>query len=214
LLALNLHRVGRRRSTQITIISTVIGTIGLSLLVMFLPTDFPNLFLPAVIGGIFSLAYGMSFQSQYKEHIQAGVARASNWAALGVSLAGASGVLVLFLVVALTIPIRAMNHATFADNTIYYEGRATRQDALELGEFLTQQGMFYDGSFWDVTLVFPASRVEEVVIKVAMERPGVELRDAITKLIDDAQRGIYSGRRVLFEVQNAFGVTVERISYE
>jgi hypothetical protein len=212
LLALNLHRTGDRKSSRITIASTIIGTLGLALFVMILPTDFPNIGVPVVIGGVFALAYRFSFESEYKKHVQAGAVKASNWAVLGSSLVGLLCVLALFLVVALIVPITAMNHAKFADNTIYFEGRATRADAQELGEFLTEQGMFFEGSLWDVTLVFPGTRFEEVRIQVPMEQPNPEVRRAIVGLIGAAEQGIYSGRRVFFEVQNALGITIERIS--
>ena len=133
---------------------------------------------------------------------------------MGVTLAGIPVQIMLFGVFAVLIPLIAMNQLTVYDNSIYYEGRATRSDAEQLGEYLTNQGFLYDGAFLDVVVDFPKNQIDDVIIKADLETPteGSETYLAIVQLLAAAEQELYPAKQVSFEVTGFAGITVMHIT--
>ena len=133
---------------------------------MSVPTDFPNSVGPAVIGSGFYAWYSYVFARHYKAHIESGGEKESTWKALGYTIAAIPiAITVMFAVFAL-VPITPMNYIAVGENSVYYEGRATREDAVRLGRFLTEQDVFYYGAVGlEFGVDFPRSEPNQVTLK-------------------------------------------------
>ena len=186
----------------------------LTLLASYLPTDFPKSIGPAVLGGGYYYWYKQAFNRQYSEHIGAGGEKASNWKVIwAVAVALPVSIVVMF-VVTIVVPITPMNYLSVGENSIYYEGDANREDAVRLGRFLTEQGVFYGSVGWEIGVDFPRGRSDEVFLKAPMEAPTKESDSylAIQELVGEAESQLYPGKQVTFTVLNEFGISTMRIS--
>ncbi len=215
LLALNFARTRNPKAALNAMLAAVVVLAPLTALVLFLPSDFPGIkmILPFLTAILFQVGYRIFFAAKYSEHVDSGASKASLWKAAGVTLAAIPVSTILFVVFAVFIPVTAMNQLIIYDNSIYYEGRATRSDAEQLGEFLTNQGFLYDGAFLDVVVDFPKNQIDDVIIKADIERPteGSETYLAIVQLLQTAEQELYRDKQVSFEVTNLFGTTVMHI---
>jgi hypothetical protein len=216
LLALNFARTKNPKAALNTMLAAVIVMAPLAALIFFLPSDFPGIqmVLPFLTAILFQAGYRISFAAIYSDRLDSGASKASFWKAAGVTLAAFPVSAILFLVFVLFIPVTAMNQLTIYDNSIYYEGRATRSDAERLGEFLTKEGFLYDGSYLEIVVEFPKDQIDDVIIKADIERPGEmsEAHLAIVQLVQTAEQELYRGKQVSFEVTGFAGRTVMHIT--
>ncbi len=216
LLALNFARTRNPKAALNAMLAAVVVLVPLAALMLFLPSDFPglNMVLPVLTAILFQVGYRISFAAKYSVHVDSGASKASFWKAAGVTLAAFPVSTILLVAFAAFIPITAMNQLTIYDNSIYYEGRATRSDAEQLGEFLTNQGFLYDGAFLDVVVEFPKNQINDVIIKADIERPAEMSKThlAIVQLLEAAERELYPGKQVSFEVTGIAGVTIMHIT--
>ena len=216
LLALNFARTKNPKAALNTMLAAVIVMAPLAALIFFLPSDFPGIkmVLPFLTAILFQAGYRISFAAIYSDRLDSGASKASFWKAAGVTLAAFPVSAILLAVFAAFIPITAMNQLTIYDNSIYYEGRATRSDAEQLGEFLTNQGFLYDGAFLDVVVDFPKNQIDDVIIKADIERPTEQSETylAIVQLLQTAEQELYRDKQVSFEVTNLFGRSVMHIT--
>ncbi len=216
LLALNFARTRNPKAALNAMLAAVVVLAPLVALMLFLPSDFPGIemVLPFLTAIFFPIGYRISFAAIYSDRVDSGASKASFWKAAGVTLAAFPVSTILLVAFAAFIPITAMNQLTIYDNSIYYEGRATRSDAEQLGEFLTNQGFLYDGAFLDVVVEFPKYQINDVIIKADIERPAEMSKThlAIVQLLEAAERELYPGKQVSFEVTGIAGVTVMHIT--
>ena len=216
LLALNFGRTQNPKAALNAMLAAVVVSAPLMALMLFLPSDFPGItiILPALTAILFQAGYRISFAAKYSDYVDSGASKASFWKAAGVALAALPVSTIFFVVFAVFIPVTAMNQLTIYDNSIYYEGRATRPDAEQLGEFLTNQGFLYDGAFLDVVVEFPKNQIDDVIIKADIERPTEESETflAIVQLLQAAEQELYPAKQVSFEVTGFTGVTVMHIT--
>ncbi len=216
LLALNFARTKNPKAALNTMLAAVIVMAPLAALIFFLPSDFPaiKMVLPFLTAILFQAGYRISFAAIYSDRLVSGASKASFWKAAGVTLAAFPVSAILLGVFAAFIPITAMNQLTIYDNSIYYEGRATRSDAEQLGKFLTNQGFLYDGAFLDVVVDFPKNQIDDVIIKADIERPTEQSETylAIVQLLQTAEQELYPGKQVSFEVTGFTGRTLMHIT--
>ena len=216
LLALNFTRTRNPKAVLVVMLAAVIVLAPLTALSLFLPSDFPGLemILPFLTAILFQVGYHIFFAAKYSDHVDSGASKASFWKAAGVTLAALPVSTIMWFVFAAFIPVTAMNQLTIYDNSIYYEGRATRSDAEQLGEFLTNQGFLYDGAFLDVVVDFPKNQIDDVIIKADIERPteGSLTYLAIVQLLQTAEQELYPAKQVSFEVTGIAGRTVMHIT--
>ncbi len=216
LLALNFGRTQNPKAALNAMLAAVVITAALGALVDFLPSDMPfgEWLIPVLTATLFEAGYRKSFAAKYSRNIDSGGSKASYWKAAGVTLAAFPVQIVLFVVFAMFIPITAMNELPIYDNSIYYEGRATRSDAEQLGEFLTNQGFLYDGAFLYVVVEFPKDQIDDVIIKADIERPTEESERylAIVQLLEAAEQELYPAKQVSFEVTGIAGRTIMHIT--
>ncbi len=216
LLALNFARTQNPKAALNAMLAAVVVMAPLAALMLFLPSDFPGIqmVLPFLTAILFQAGYRISFAAKYSDHLDSGASKASFWKAAGVTLAAYPVSAILIFVFAFFIPVTAMNQLTIYDNSIYYEGRATRSDAEQLGEFLTNEGFLYDGAFLDVVVEFPKNQIDDVIIKADIERPTEESETylAIVQLLQAAEQELYPAKQVSFEVSGIFGITVMHIT--
>lgn len=216
LLALNFARTRNPKAALNAMLAAVVVSAPLVAFVTYLPSDFPGIkmVLPFLTAILFQAGYRISFAAIYSDRVDSGASKASFWKAAGVTLAAFPVSVILLIVFAVFIPITAMNQLTIYDNSIYYEGRATRSDAEQLGEFLTNEGFLYDGAFLDVTVEFPKDQIDDVIIKANIEKPAEmsEAHLAIVQLLQTAEQELYRGKQVSFEVTGIAYVTVMHIT--
>ncbi len=216
LLALNFARTKNPKAALNTMLAAVIVMAPLAALIFFLPSDFPGIkmVLPFLTAILFQAGYRISFAAIYSDRLDSGASKASFWKAAGVTLAAFPVSAILLAVFAAFIPVTAMNQLTIYDNSIYYEGRATRSDAEQLGEFLTNEGFLYDGSYLEIVVEFPKNQINDVIIKADIEKPREvsEAHLAIVQLLQTAERELYPGKQVSFEVTNLIGRSVMHIT--
>lgn len=216
LLALNFGRTQNPKAALNAMLAAVVIIAPLGALVDFVPSDMPfgEWLIPVLTATLFEAVYRISFAAKYSRNIDSGGSKASFWKAAGVTLAAFPVQIMLFVVFEMFIPITAMNELPIYDNSIYYEGRATRSDAEQLGEFLTNQGFLYDGAFLYVVVEFPKDQIDDVIIKADIERPTEESERylAIVQLLEAAEQELYPAKQVSFEVSGIFGITVMHIT--
>ena len=216
LLALNFARTRNPKAALNAMLAAVVVSAPLVALMLFLPSDFPGIeiILPALTAILFQAGYRISFAAIYSDRVDSGASKASFWKAAGVTLAALPGSVIVFAVFDVFIPVTAMNELVIYDNSIYYEGRATRSDAERLGEFLTNEGFLYDGSYLEIVVEFPKDQIDDVIIKANIERPGEmsEAHLAIVQLVQTAEQELYRGKQVSFEVTGFAGRTVMQIT--
>ncbi len=216
LLALNFARTQNPKAALNAMLAAVVVSAPLVALISFLPSDFPGItILPYALTAIlFQAGYSRFFAAKYSDHVEKGASKASYWKTVGVTLAAFPVSVIVFVVLDVFIPVTAMNQLTIYDNSIYYEGRATRSDAEQLGEFLTNRGFLYDGAFLDVIVVFPKNKIDDVIIKADIERPTEESKkySAIVQLLEAAEQELYPAKQVSFEVTGFSGITVMHIA--
>ncbi len=216
LLALNFARTRNPQAALNTMLVAIVVSAPLAALMLFLPSDFPGIkmVLPFLTAILFQIGYRISFAAIYSDRVDSGASKASFWKAAGVTLAAFPVSVIVFAVFAEFIPVTATNQLTIYDNSIYYEGRATRSDAERLGEFLTNEGFLYDGAYLEIVVEFPKDQIDDVIIKADIEKPR-EMSDvhlAIVQLLQTAEQELYRGKQVSFEVTNLFGRTVMHIT--
>lgn len=216
LLALNFARTKNPKAALNTMLAAVVVLAPLVALMLFLPSDFTGIqmILPFLTAILFQVGYRIFFAAKYSDHVDSGASKAPFWKAAGVTLAAFPVSVILLAVFFAFIPVTAMNQLIIYDNSIYYEGRATRSDAEQLGEFLTNQGFLYDGAFLDVVVEFPKDQIDDVIIKADIERPTEQSETylAIVQLLQTAEQELYRDKQVSFEVTGFTGRTVMHIT--
>jgi len=217
LLAKNFRCVGASAKARKILLVSFCALILVALASMYLPTDFPNSVGPAVIGSGFYAWYSYVFASHYRAHIESGGEKESTWKVLGYTIAAIPiAIIVMFAVYAL-VPITPMNYIAVGENSVYYEGGATREDAVHLGRFLTEQGVFYYGTVGlEFGVDFPRSEPDQVTLKASLEKP-TEVSEtylAIQDLLDNAEQQLYPGKQVTFSVLNEYGFPSMQITNE
>lgn len=216
LLARNFRCVGASAKARKILLVSFGALILVALASMYVPTDFPNSVGPAIIGSGFYAWYSYVFARHYRAHIESGGEKESTWKAIGYSIAAIPiAIIVMFAVYAL-VPITPMNYVAVGENSVYYEGGATREDAVHLGRFLTEQGVFYGAVGWEFGVDFPRSKPNQVTLKAPMEKP-TEMSEtylAIQDLLDNAEQQLYPGRQITFTVLNEYGIPSMQITNE
>ncbi len=204
----NFGAIGDEAQKKTAVFGSLLLTAIIAVGAMLLPTDFSNSLIPLITVGIFAAWYHFKLESVYSAHREGGGAQASWWKTIGLGAVGFAASLVVFFIVALSVPILPVNHVQDGQNIIYYEGDATRENAESLAKFFHETGVFNPSASWELTLLFPKHDPRRVVIKLPYPAeiegtPAHEEVKALATLLDDEK---YAVKDVEIHIQNAFGL--------
>lgn len=142
LLAINYARLKKKKQAMIAFFFCVVVAAVMLGLGLALPHSFSNgIYIGQAVG--FSFAARALQEADYKNNLEHGGKRASNWAMFGIGLVG------LLVTLAIAVAIFFTNQDAFMPNVevaanekVYYQEQATREDATKCGEALKRIGFF------------------------------------------------------------------------
>lgn len=154
LIALNFHRLNRKRAANVAILLGVIGTASLFGIAFVLPEGIPPLLigLPPLIlmNSLAKFIQGKELQLHAVRHGQLG----SRWVAAGIALICLALVFILLFVGVFIegagIRAKTINYSPVEE--IRFSGKSNQSDALKLGDLL-KQIQFFDGQRSKTVLV-------------------------------------------------------------
>lgn len=142
LLAINYVRLSKKKQAVIAFSSCVAVAAVMLGLGLVLPHSISNgMYIGQAVG--FQVAAKALQEADYKSNLEQGGKRASNWAMFGVGMAGLVTTIAVLLVIFFTNPDSFMpNVAITANEKVYYQEQATKDDATKCGEALKRIGFF------------------------------------------------------------------------
>ncbi len=142
LLAINYARLNKKKQAMIAFFSCVGVAAAMFGLSLVLPHSLTNgMYIGQAVG--FRFAAKALQEADYKLNIEQGGRRASNWAMFGIGIAGLLVTVGVLLLLFFTIPDVFMPNVQVAANEkVYYQEQATKEDATKCGEALKRIGFF------------------------------------------------------------------------
>ena len=209
LMSKNFGATGDEGQKKIAAFVAVLLAVILAFVAMWLPTDFSNSLIPLITVSFFAVWYHFKFASAFSAHREAGGTQASWWKTVGLGAVGLAATVVLFIAIALTVPILPVNHVKDVANIIYYEGDATQEDAESLARFFYKTGIFNRNASWELTLLFPKHNSRLAVIKLTYPNDieGTSAHEEVKALAALLGTEKYSAKDVEIHIQNDFGLT-------
>jgi hypothetical protein len=151
-MAINYKRMGRKSTAGKAVALGFLGTVALGALASVLPAGFPAI-VPAIAGLAVMGTLAKALQEdEFRAHVAAGGAVASNWRAAGVAVVVSISLLVMIFAGVFLLDTREDflfdareddHRVEFANRqTVVYSGLATESDARTLGTSLQEAGFF------------------------------------------------------------------------
>ncbi len=215
LLFQNLKLIGRIQQSKLVLFGTFIALLVITIVGLFLPSNFPNYIIPVVIAFIFKTLYEHIFQSNFKQHIANNGTKTSWWKVLGTCIVSLVLTFIFIFSAVFILPIHQNNKVEFGQNVIYYEGKANKQDAEMLGVYFQKTGVFNEDAVWFITIEFPKHDSKSFILKIPYEQsiegtPAHEELKSLAALIEEK----YTNHKVEIQVQNIYGLTVLKVHNE
>lgn len=205
----NFFALGNKPQCRLALWGSVLLTMALAVIVLWLPTDFPNPIIPAVTVAGFGGWFYLTLDADFQVHQENDGPQGSWWAAVGLGVVSLIATLLLVTAIALAVPILPVNHVQHGPSIVYYEGDATRENAEHLGDFLADLGVFRHDTAWEVTLEFPRrdSRIAVLKIPYYDDIEGTSAHRELQELAAFLDEEMYAVKDLEIHVQSALGFT-------
>ena len=193
--------------------------VGIGMLVLLfvviglLPTDVPNnpvlaviLFMPVV------LLFDSALKGKVKTALDAGVKKHSWWRAVGIGVLGLLISVVALIVLFLLVPLNPINTFEYGNNVIYYEGKASEEDAKRLAIMLEREGVFNPDAVWEMSLFIPEHDGDLFIVKVPfLESVENSETRQMLRALRELLQAHYADKHVEVHATNVFGHVILRV---
>ncbi|MEM6818235.1 MAG: hypothetical protein AAF578_05560 [Pseudomonadota bacterium] len=198
------YRARGNRGALLTAAATGIAlTILLVVLIMKAPTDVPNWIFWLLTTSMLAvwLGIGPAFSGNSDDE----VTQFGGWGRpIGVMAVTIAWMFPFIVAAVLLLPSQPLNTHVSGDSYVYYEGYATRSDAIDLVAELRRQGVISRYDNWVITLRFPtdsAARIElEVYAPFSNTETAQRIVNAFKPVIKQLQTDLYTPRAVSLRV--------------
>ncbi len=203
LLVTNYRARGNRGALWTAAATGIALTVLLIVLMMKAPTDLPNWIFWLLTTSMLAVWIGIG--PPFTDPQAEDVAEFGGWGRpIGVMAVTIVWLFPLMIALGLLLPSQPINTHVSGDSYVYYEGYATRGDAIDLVTELRQQGVISRYDNWALTLRFPTDNAANVELEVyapfSDAQTATRIANAFKPVIKQLQTDLYAPRAVHLRV--------------